>query len=317
MRVLITGGFGFLGGRIAVFLVSQGHEVFITSRKKQDIPYWCPSAKVVHLYWNDQISLRNACNGMDLIVHASGINASDCESNPSDALLYNAVATADLVDAAVKEKVSRFIFLSTSHVYCNPLSGLISEQTCTKNIHPYGTSNRAGENSVLWAHAKGSIQGIVFRLSNIIGAPAHKEVNVWNLLANDLCYQAVTSGNIILNTTGDQYRNFLGVNSFLNVLSEICKHFFIPTDHTIFNIGNNYSILVREMAKLIKLRCDLLLGKDIILQIPALSENLLPPIELRYSNQKIKDLGISIIEDLDHDIDSIIHFCKTYFRDNA
>lgn len=313
MRVLITGGFGFLGGRIAIYFAEQGNEVYLASRNLRTIPDWCPSAKIIQLQWDDQFSLRNACNGIDLVIHASGMNAADCHLNPVDALHYNGLATAYILEAAIREKVPRFIFLSTSHVYCSPLIGLITEESCTQNLHPYATSNKGGENSVLWAHSKGEIEGVVLRLSNIVGAPAHKDVNVWNLLTNDLCNQAVSTGKMALQTVGNQYRNFLGVNSFLIVLQRLSQLTFKPFESTVFNIGNNYSLLVSEMAMLIKCRCDLVLGKEIKLEIPVSIGVVEIPAELEYSNKKLKNLGIPIVEEMDQEIDSIIQFCTKHF----
>ena len=313
MRVLITGGFGYLGGRIACYFVEQGAEVIISSRKYKEQPDWCPSAKVVNINWDNPHTLRAACVGIDLVIHAAGINFYDCQLNPSKALLYNGVATAALVEAAVSEKVTRFIFLSTSHVYSDNLSGFISEETCTQNIHPYATSNRAGENSVLFAHANGTIQGIVLRLSNIIGAPSHKDVNVWELLTNDLCFQAVTAQKMVLQSSGQQYRNFFGLKSFLLVLSQIISRTFINSTNTVFNVGNNYSMSVIDMAKLIKNRCDLILTNETIINISPQNKVKTQTEKLIYSNEKIKNLGISIKSELEDDIDSIINFCKINF----
>ncbi len=317
MRVLITGGFGYLGGRIACYFAEQGYEVVISSRKQQEPPAWCPTAKVVQINWDNPALLREVCAGIDLVIHTAGMNAQDCESNPSEALFFNGLATANLVEAAVNKNVPRFIFLSTSHVYNSPLTGIISEETCTQNLHPYATSNRAGENSVLWAHAKGRIQGIVLRLSNIIGAPAHKEVNVWNLLTNDLCRQAVMNQKMVLHSSGKQYRNFLGMKSLLNVISDISRHNFINSDNTVFNISNKNSLLVIAMADLIKKRCDLILDRETFIQTPNLPEHSTAPVTLVISNQKIMDIGIPVKHELEEDIDSIIHFCKKYFRDHV
>lgn len=316
MRILITGGFGFLGGRIAYFFAEQGHDVTITSRKNQIAPIWCPGVKVVKINWEDKLSLRNICKGIDLIIHAAGMNSIDSESSPSEALLFNGVATSRLLEASTLEKVNKFVFLSTYHVYKAKLSGLINEETFTENTNPYATSKRAGENNILWAHEKGQIQGIVLRLSNIIGAPEHIDVNTWGLISNDLCLQAVMKQKMTLNTTGKEYRNFLGITSFLNVLSEIIKHSFPPSKNTIFNIGNDFSISLIDMAEIIRKRCLKLLNKNIEIQTSNSQELDEQPSPFIFSTDKIKGLGIIIKQDLHFDIDSIIYFCKEHFSDH-
>ena len=54
MRALITGGFGYLGGRIAQALCDAGVNVVLGSRKEQKVPDWLPQATTVKLEWDDQ-----------------------------------------------------------------------------------------------------------------------------------------------------------------------------------------------------------------------------------------------------------------------
>src|SRR3546814_17036700 len=95
------------------------------------------------------------------------MNAQNCAANPVEALEFNGVATARLVQAAARVGIRRFIYLSTAHVYCAPLTGTITEDTCPRNLHPYATSHLAGENAVLSAVQAGEISGMVLRLSKI------------------------------------------------------------------------------------------------------------------------------------------------------
>src|SRR3546814_20189177 len=97
------------------------------------------------------------------------MNAQNCAANPVEALEFNGVATARLVQAAARVGIRRFIYLSTAHVYCAPLTGTITEDTCPRNLHPYATSHLAGENAVLRAVKAGEISGMVLRFLNVLG----------------------------------------------------------------------------------------------------------------------------------------------------
>ena len=82
MRVLITGGFGFIGGRLGHILIKDGIDVILGTRKKNvQPPEWLPKSKVVQTQWDNLSSLENNCKGVDVVVHAAGMNASDCFSN--------------------------------------------------------------------------------------------------------------------------------------------------------------------------------------------------------------------------------------------
>jgi nucleoside-diphosphate-sugar epimerase len=65
--------------------------------------------------WNSEESLRACCKGVDVLVHLAAMNAVECAADPVAALIVNAVATTMLLEAAKKEKVRRFVYLSTAH----------------------------------------------------------------------------------------------------------------------------------------------------------------------------------------------------------
>ena len=133
--------------------------------------------EVVRIKWNDESTLERICEGIDVIIHAAGMNARDCAADPLGAMNFNGLATKRLVEAASRSGVKKFIYLSTAHIYASPLVGNITEKTLPQNSHPYATSHLAGESAVLHANDCGIIRGLVIRLSNAYGAPTHKNVN--------------------------------------------------------------------------------------------------------------------------------------------
>ena len=82
MRVLVVGGFGNLGSRIAESFLDDGYDVVLGSSRKQKTPDSLPMALVERVVWNDKSSLRQMCKNIDMVVHAAGICAKDCQSDP-------------------------------------------------------------------------------------------------------------------------------------------------------------------------------------------------------------------------------------------
>ena len=111
MRVLITGGFGFVGGRLGKHLIDRSYEVILGSRKFQKPPNWLPKAKVVKTDWKNKSALFDLCAGVDVLVHAAGMNAQDCVAYPEKALAFNGNTTSNLVGSALKAGVKKFIYL--------------------------------------------------------------------------------------------------------------------------------------------------------------------------------------------------------------
>lgn len=313
MRVLITGGFGFIGGRLGQYLQQNGHQVILGSRKASCPPEWLPHAEVAQIDWSDSRALELSCNGVDVVIQAAGINAQDCASDPVAALEFNGLVTARLVAAASQVGVKRFIYHSTAHVYASPLVGTITEETCPRNLHPYATSHLAGEHAVLSANQRGQIEGIVLRLSNAFGAPVHKDVNCWMLLVNDLCKQAVQKRKLVLQTSGLQQRDFIGMTEVCRVAEHFTVSDGASTQPGIFNVGSGMSQSVLSMAQLIQQRCTQVLGFEPVLQRVQCEADE-PPRMLSYRVDNLAALGFkSNFLENSAEIDMLLRFCQSTF----
>ena len=223
MRILITGGLGFVGGRLAKMLTRQGrHEVFVASRSVDDAA-WLPEVEIKRIDWDSVSKLRALCEGVDIVAHLAGVNAPDSAADPVNAYEFNVVATARLVQAAIQSGVRRLLYLSTAHVYGAPLRGEINERLCPLPMHPYAISHRAAEDIVRMAHARGELEGITVRVSNAFGPPAHISANCWMLLVNDLCRQAILDKQLVLNSSGEQYRDFVPMEVVCAALTHLLK----------------------------------------------------------------------------------------------
>jgi UDP-glucose 4-epimerase len=309
MRILITGGFGFVGGRVAQHLQQVGHQIVLGSRNASTPPEWLSQAEVVQSDWNDGRALEQICNGVDVVIQAAGMNAQDCAADPIAALEFNGLATARLVTAASRAGVKRFIYLSTAHVYANPLVGIITEETCPRNLHPYATSHLAGENAVLSASQRKQIEGSVLRLSNAFGAPVHKDVSCWTLLVNDLCGQAVQRERMVLRSSGLQQRNFIAMAEVCRVIDRLSTCDFDALQVNIFNVGG-VSQSVFEMALLVQQRCKILLGFEPKLQ----RQNMVAGEsneKLEYRQDRLAKIGIEVDVDNNIEIDKLLSFCNS------
>lgn len=313
MKILITGGFGYVGGRLAQYFHQTGYEIYLGTRFNTIAPSWLPEGNVVQIDWSMPEQLDNICSDMDVVVHAAGMNAQDCMNNPSAALEFNGACTERLLQAAIRQHVQQFIYLSTAHVYASPLAGTITEQTDLKNTHPYATSHCAGEEVVLLASKLNQIDGLVLRLSNAFGAPSGPHVNCWSLMTNDLCKQAVINRKMILNSTGIQRRDFVPLTDVclaIKHLINLSKH---EKTHTLYNLGGQWAPTIWEMACLIQKRCDVILGFR-----PLLSRVLPQPeeqdVKLEYKIDVLCDTGFKLSVDPQVEVDRLLTFCHDLFE---
>ena len=312
MRILITGGFGFVGGRLGKHLVDCSHEVILGSRKFRKSPNWQQKAEVVQIDWKNKTALNELCSGVDVLIHAAGMNAQDCAAFPEEALAFNGNTTATLVSSALKVGVKKFIYLSTAHVYKDPLVGIISENSQTTNTHPYATSHLAGENSVLEASRSNEIEGIVVRLSNTFGAPVHRSVDCWMLLINDLCRQSVTTGKLMLKTSGNQVRDFVPLTDVCRVIEYLVQSDTKISNTSVFNIASGVSCSIINIAYMVQNCCkDYLNFKPVIHQtVPAFSVS---NSELNFKMTWLNSSNFKFIGDKRTEIKQLLKFCQSNF----
>jgi len=310
-RVLVTGGMGFVGGRVAQSLGTRS-DVTLTlgSRSAQASPTWLPSAQVVEMDWRSLQSLTLACDGIGTLVHLAGMNDADCLRDPVAAFEVNAVNTARLMQAAKAAGVKRVIYFSTAHVYGPSLVGQIDEFTLTTGRHPYATSHRAAEDVAL-AAANANMDSIVLRLSNGFGVPAHSAVNAWMLLMNDLCRQAVTLRTMTLRSAGLQRRDFITLHDVSRVVAHMIA---LPTNQIgdgLFNVGSGKSSRVIDMVELIQIRCTEVMGyiPEIICPQPAQNER---SFNLDYCIDKLLSTGFTLRGNPLFEIDETLRMCSQF-----
>jgi UDP-glucose 4-epimerase len=251
MNILVTGGRGYLGGRIARNFLDLGHTVSITTRQQVNDNFSETSIKIIDLDWSSLSQLAQACKGIDVVIHAAGMNADYCLSHPDLAIEFNGNATERLAVASEESGVKKFIYVSTAHVYSDLLTNFIDEDSPTRNKHPYATSHLLGERGVLQSKNMGDMQRCVLRVSNVYGKPEEKNTTCWKLVVNDMARQVAVHGSILLKTNGKQKRDFVPMNDLLNFISGISRETFYFEQPQIINLGSGESMSILEMASLI------------------------------------------------------------------
>lgn len=308
-RILITGGFGYVGGRVAQALAAlPDTHVVLGSRYRKDAPLWLPAASVVATPWLEADSLRRACSGVDAVLHLAAMNEIDAARDPVGALEMNGVNSVRLLEAARAEGVACFVYLSTAHVYGAPLAGHIDENTLPRPRHPYASSHRAAEDAVLAASDDGKLTGVVLRLSNGFGVPAHPNVNRWTLLVNDLCRQAATNRCLLLRSSGLQRRDFVTLHDVGRAFSHVID---LPKElvgNGIFNVGGAWAPRIIDMTELIQERCSVVLGftPEIVCPKPDISE---VSLYLDYCIDKLFATGFTLSGDIKAEIDATLRLC--------
>ena len=312
LSVLLTGGLGYIGGRLASALVAAGHHVHCGTRSFSKVaPEWLPQMQMIHLDWDSDVSLAQACQGIDCVIHLAAMNEIESAKNPLAALQMNGLASLRLIEAAKAEGVRRFIYFSTAHVYGAPLQGLITESVLPHPVHPYAITHKVTEDFVLAAHAQKKLEGIVIRLSNGFGAPVTPKVDRWTLLVNDLCRQAATNGELRLNSPGIQLRDFITLGDVSRAVIYLLQLKIDQLGDGLFNLGGGKAISIFEMTERVADRWRGLVGKSISIHRPVGDGT--SPLPLVYCSEKLSATGFKLTSQVDSEIDATLRLCINAF----
>ena len=177
MKILVTGGAGYIGSVLVNKLIEQGHEVIViddlSNGFRENIDR---RAKFTEGSILDKGNLDQALEGVEVVYHlAAKIRVEEGEAKPELYKKVNIEGTLDLIKACADKKINKFIFASTAAVYGDPEEFPVNENSKTNPVNVYGAT-KLEIDKYLEANAKNmGISTICFRFFNIGGALKTKE----------------------------------------------------------------------------------------------------------------------------------------------
>lgn len=174
MKLLVTGGAGYIGSHVTDLLVARGDEVVICDNlvngHRQALH---PQARFVHGDLLHDDTLRALFDGQryDGILHfAAWTLVGESVQHPWRYLRDNVLAGGNLLQAAVEHEVPRFILSSTANLYEAPQRTPITEDEPARPGSPYGESKHMIERMLYWMNRLHGMAGCTLRYFNAAGA---------------------------------------------------------------------------------------------------------------------------------------------------
>lgn len=249
MRVLITGGLGNLGSWLTHHFSTNGVDVDVLAHRPRElttsVPYTLLTADIT-----DPASLDTALQGKkyDVVLHTASVNDAFVKGYAELALQVNAMGTRNLLEALSRvpgAALPHFIYFSTFHVY-GKYHGEITEKTPTLPLNDYGATHLFAEHYVRMYHHHKGLPYSIIRLSNSYGCPRDYDSSKWYLILNDLSRMAFEKQEIILQSAGTAYRDFISMEDVCDVIYRLS---LLPAPNDTFNLSSESPCTLLEVAQ--------------------------------------------------------------------
>lgn len=171
MKVLVTGGAGYIGSITVRTLIDAGHQCVVLDTLENGYAAAVDSrAELFQGSIDDAKIVRRAAHDCDAVMHLAGyINVGESVQNPEKYFANNYDAGAELLKTVSELGIKAFVFSSTAAVYGQPKTLPITEESPKQSVNPYGESKLRFE-ELLDNYAGSGLRSVRFRYFNAAGA---------------------------------------------------------------------------------------------------------------------------------------------------
>ncbi|MBC8458441.1 MAG: GDP-mannose 4,6-dehydratase [Deltaproteobacteria bacterium] len=259
MKILVTGGAGFIGSHLAEKLLELGHEVFIIDNLwtgKLDNLLKIQNHKRLHLVVNtilDESVMNELIFKVDHVYHlAAAVGVKKIMDHPVETLDINVKGTEMVLRLANQFKKKVFI-ASTSEIYGKHLEHDLSEDdnrimgTVKKRRWAYACSKTLDEFLALAYFDEKKLPIVIGRLFNTVGP---RQTGQYGMVLPTFVQSALLGKPIIVYGEGTQTRSFTHVKDVVEAITRLMDEPAAEGD--IFNVGNNTEVTINELAQKVK-----------------------------------------------------------------
>lgn len=255
MRILVTGGAGFIGSHLCEKLVQEGHSVtalddLSTGRISNVEDLNEPSFKLVVGSILDKDLLANLIHEADYVFHlAAAVGVFNIVNNPLDSLLINIRGTENVLEAASLKKIPVFV-ASSSEVYGKNISDALKENDDRILGSPvtlrwsYSEAKAIDESLAFAYFVEKGLETRIVRFFNTVGP---RQLGAYGMVVPRFVKSAINNEPLTIYGNGNQTRCFAHVYDVIEAINAIA--FAENTIGKVINIGNNFEISINDLAQ--------------------------------------------------------------------
>lgn len=267
MKVLVTGGAGYIGSHVVRQLSEAGYEVVVFDNLSTGFAEaLVHGEELIVGDLSDMESIESTIRryGFKTVLHfAASIVAPESVGNPLKYYSNNTRNTLNLLKACVRNSVERFIFSSTAAVYGMPATGIADEDSALMPINPYGTSKLMSEWMLRDTSIAHGLKYVALRYFNVAGADPAARMGQRTPEATHLikvCCQAALGIRDSVSIYGTDYqthdgtgiRDYIHIEDLAGAHLAALKYLENGQDSTVLNVGYGKGSSVREVVELVQ-----------------------------------------------------------------
>ncbi|UCE05764.1 MAG: GDP-mannose 4,6-dehydratase [bacterium] len=247
MKILVTGGAGFIGSHVADEFIKQGHEVVIVDNlsmgrlenvnlRARFIKMNVQDPEILELFEKEKFDVVNH--------HAAQMDIRLSVDDPIYDANNNIIGTINLLQTSVKNGVKKFIFISSGGaIYGEQDYFPADEQHPTRPLSPYGITKLTGEKYVFFYQYVYNLKLVILRYANIYGPRQNPkgEAGVVGIFSSRM----LTGEQPIINGNGLQTRDYVYVGDVVTANLKALDY----SDNDYFNIGTGIETNVNELFR--------------------------------------------------------------------
>jgi|MonGeyMetagenome_1017769.scaffolds.fasta_scaffold39724_2 UDP-glucose 4-epimerase len=248
LKVLVTGGAGFIGSHLVKALVKAGHQVKVLDNLStgsiENLADVLNAIEFVRGDVRDYGTVEYAVGGVDAVVHlAALIDVAESVEKPDLYFDVNVRGTYNVVKAS--KNVSTFVFASSSAVYGEPIRVPIPEDHPLMPKSPYAASKVSGEAFVQAFANQYGFRPVILRLFNVYGP---KQSRAYAGVIIEFIRRVSRGESPVIFGDGGQTRDFVHVSDVVEAIMLSLRN---EGARGVFNIGSGEGITINHLANLI------------------------------------------------------------------
>ncbi|MBI5224944.1 NAD-dependent epimerase/dehydratase family protein [Candidatus Micrarchaeota archaeon] len=245
MKVLVTGGCGFIGSHLTEKLLREGHEVIVlddlSTGREANLP---KSATLIKGSFGNTPQARLALSEVDAIYHLGAVvGVRLTEENPWKVLETNNYKNHEFFDLVRKSSAKKLIFASSSEVYGNSLDMPLSENDGLKAITPYQTTKLIGETYTRELYENYGIDSCAIRYFNVYGP--RQQGSAYGFVVSIFIKNALAGKPLEIFGDGNQTRDFTFIDDAVNAKMLMLKK---KLGGISLNIGTGRETRIMDLA---------------------------------------------------------------------